>query len=89
MKWVDGNIGSKLTMKYPSVYLMSRGLKESDAMSMIVLGFMGPSPASCRWSTPSSSTASSRWRWRARSARRHSQPCSHGQTGRQANAEAA
>ena len=42
MEWVDGNIGSKLTMKYPSVYLMSRGLKESDAMSMIVLGFMEP-----------------------------------------------
>src|SRR3712207_2219993 len=24
MEWVDGNIGSKLTMKYPSVYLMGR-----------------------------------------------------------------
>src|SRR5439155_3232678 len=22
MEWVDGNLGSKLTMKYPSVYLM-------------------------------------------------------------------
>ena len=25
MEWVDGNIGSKLTMKYPSVYLMGEG----------------------------------------------------------------
>ncbi|MBN2013103.1 Fe-S cluster assembly protein SufB [candidate division KSB1 bacterium] len=25
VEWVDGNIGSKITMKYPSVYLMGRG----------------------------------------------------------------
>ncbi len=25
MEWVDGNLGSKLTMKYPSVYLMGAG----------------------------------------------------------------
>ena len=25
MEWVDGNLGSKLTMKYPSVYLMGEG----------------------------------------------------------------
>jgi hypothetical protein len=25
MEWVDANIGSKLTMKYPSVYLMEKG----------------------------------------------------------------
>jgi Fe-S cluster assembly protein SufB len=25
MEWVDGNLGSKLTMKYPSVYLMGKG----------------------------------------------------------------
>ncbi|MCS6961029.1 MAG: Fe-S cluster assembly protein SufB [Deltaproteobacteria bacterium] len=25
MEWVDGNIGSKITMKYPSVYLMGEG----------------------------------------------------------------
>jgi Fe-S cluster assembly protein SufB len=24
MEWVDGNLGSKITMKYPSVYLMGR-----------------------------------------------------------------
>jgi Fe-S cluster assembly protein SufB len=25
MEWVDGNLGSKLTMKYPSVYLLGEG----------------------------------------------------------------
>ena len=25
MEWVDGNLGSKLTMKYPSVYLRGEG----------------------------------------------------------------
>ncbi len=27
MEWVDGNLGSRLTMKYPSVYMMGRGAK--------------------------------------------------------------
>ena len=27
MEWIDGNIGSKLTMKYPAVWLMGRGAK--------------------------------------------------------------
>ena len=27
MEWVDGNLGSKLTMKYPSVYMMGKGAK--------------------------------------------------------------
>ncbi|MGH2705070.1 MAG: Fe-S cluster assembly protein SufB [Actinomycetota bacterium] len=27
MEWVDGNLGSKVTMKYPSVYLMGKGAK--------------------------------------------------------------
>ncbi|MFD1673418.1 Fe-S cluster assembly protein SufB [Alicyclobacillus fodiniaquatilis] len=27
MEWVDGNIGSKLTMKYPSVYMQGEGAK--------------------------------------------------------------
>ncbi len=27
MEWVDGNLGSKLTMKYPSVYMMGRGAR--------------------------------------------------------------
>ncbi len=37
---------------------MSRGLSEDEAMAMIVRGFVEPiAQASCRWSTPSSSTA--------------------------------
>jgi len=27
MEWVDGNLGSKLTMKYPAVYMMGRGAR--------------------------------------------------------------
>jgi Fe-S cluster assembly protein SufB len=27
VEWVDGNIGSKLTMKYPSIYLIGKGAK--------------------------------------------------------------
>jgi Fe-S cluster assembly protein SufB len=27
MEWVDGNLGSKVTMKYPSVYMMGKGAK--------------------------------------------------------------
>ena len=27
MEWVDGNLGSRLTMKYPSVYMMGRGAR--------------------------------------------------------------
>ena len=37
MEWVDGNIGSRLTMKYPSVYLMGEGAKGS-ALSIAVAG---------------------------------------------------
>ncbi len=37
MEWVDGNIGSKLTMKYPSVYLMEEGAKGS-VLSIAVAG---------------------------------------------------
>ena len=36
MEWVDGNIGSKLTMKYPAVYLLgehARGETLSIAMA--------------------------------------------------------
>lgn len=38
MEWVDGNLGSKLTMKYPSVYLMGRGAR-GDTLS---IAFAGP-----------------------------------------------
>jgi Fe-S cluster assembly protein SufB len=27
MEWVDGNIGSRLTMKYPSIYLLGKGAR--------------------------------------------------------------
>lgn len=37
MEWVDGNIGSKLTMKYPSVILQGRGAKGS-MLSIAVAG---------------------------------------------------
>ena len=37
MEWVDGNIGSKLTMKYPSVYMMGRGAK-AHVLSIAVAG---------------------------------------------------
>ena len=33
MEWVDGNIGSKVTMKYPSVYLMEEGAR-GEVMSL-------------------------------------------------------
>src|SRR5712692_724294 len=33
MEWVDGNIGSKLTMKYPSVYMMEPGAR-GDILSV-------------------------------------------------------
>jgi len=38
MEWVDGNIGSKVTMKYPSVYMLGRGAK-ADILSV---AFAGP-----------------------------------------------
>ena len=27
MEWVDGNLGSKVTIKYPAVYLLGRGAR--------------------------------------------------------------
>src|SRR5680860_210663 len=37
MEWVDGNIGSKLTMKYPAVYLMGEHAK-GETLSVAVAG---------------------------------------------------
>ncbi len=37
MEWVDGNLGSKITMKYPSVFLMGRGAK-ADILSIAFAG---------------------------------------------------
>jgi Fe-S cluster assembly protein SufB len=37
MEWVDGNLGSKLTMKYPSVYLLGRKAR-GDVLSIAFAG---------------------------------------------------
>jgi len=37
MEWVDGNLGSKLTMKYPSVYMMEPGAK-AEVLSIAFAG---------------------------------------------------
>src|SRR6059036_2088744 len=37
MEWVDGNLGSKLTMKYPSVYLMEPGAR-AEILSIAFAG---------------------------------------------------
>jgi Fe-S cluster assembly protein SufB len=37
VEWVDGNMGSKLTMKYPSVYLLGRGAR-ANILSIAVAG---------------------------------------------------
>lgn len=37
MEWIDGNIGSKVTMKYPAVYLMGRGAR-AEVVSVAVAG---------------------------------------------------
>jgi Fe-S cluster assembly protein SufB len=37
MEWIDGNIGSRLTMKYPSVYLMGDGAK-GEVLSVAYAG---------------------------------------------------
>jgi len=37
VEWVDGNIGSKLTMKYPSIYLMGEGAR-GEILSMAFAG---------------------------------------------------
>lgn len=37
MEWVDGNLGSKVTMKYPSVYLNGEGVR-GTMLSIAVAG---------------------------------------------------
>ena len=37
MEWVDGNLGSRLTMKYPSVYLMGEGAR-GEVLSIAFAG---------------------------------------------------
>jgi Fe-S cluster assembly protein SufB len=37
MEWIDGNIGSKLTMKYPAIYLMDKGA-HGEVLSLAYAG---------------------------------------------------
>ena len=37
MEWIDGNIGSKLTMKYPSIYLLGKGAR-GEVLSVAFAG---------------------------------------------------
>ena len=37
MEWVDGNLGSKVTMKYPSIFLMEQGAR-GEIMSLAFAG---------------------------------------------------
>lgn len=37
MEWIDGNLGSKVTMKYPSVYMMEEGAR-GEVMSLAFAG---------------------------------------------------
>src|SRR5919204_4696814 len=37
MEWVDGNLGSKLTMKYPSIYLLGKGAR-GEVLSVAFAG---------------------------------------------------
>ena len=37
VEWVDGNIGSRLTMKYPAIYLMGEGAR-GEILSMAFAG---------------------------------------------------
>ena len=37
VEWVDGNLGSKVTMKYPAIYLMGEGAK-GEVMSVALAG---------------------------------------------------
>ena len=37
MEWVDGNLGSKVTIKYPAVYLLGRGAR-ADILSVAFAG---------------------------------------------------
>ena len=37
VEWVDGNLGSKITMKYPSIYLLGRGAR-AEVLSVAMAG---------------------------------------------------
>ncbi len=37
VEWIDGNLGSKITMKYPSIYLLGRGAR-AEVLSVAMAG---------------------------------------------------
>lgn len=65
MEWIDGNIGSKVTMKYPAVYLMGEHAK-GETLSIAFAGEGQHQDATPRWSTwrrtPPRTSSPSRWR---------------------------
>ena len=50
MEWVDCNLGSKLTMKYPSIYLLGRARPRRDSLDR--LRRQGPAPGRRRQDHP-------------------------------------
>ena len=55
MEWVDGNLGSKLTMKYPSIYLLGRSAPTARSSR-------SPSPARASTRTPAARSSTARRR---------------------------
>ena len=72
MEWVDGNLGSRLTMKYPSVYLMEPRRARRDALAGDGLRRPAPGRRRARSCTPRRTRPrrSSRSRCRAAAAAR-------------------
>jgi Fe-S cluster assembly protein SufB len=51
MEWVDGNLGSKLTMKYPSVYLRGEG-HTARSSPLPLLGVGSTRTLAAKWCMP-------------------------------------
>jgi Fe-S cluster assembly protein SufB len=51
MEWVDGNIGSKVTMKYPAIYLMGEHAR-GETLSIAFAGAGQHQERARRWCTP-------------------------------------
>jgi Fe-S cluster assembly protein SufB len=66
MEWIDGNIGSKVTMKYPAVWLMgehAKGERCSRSPSPARASTRTPAPRWCTpRRTPPARSSPSRWR---------------------------
>ena len=69
MEWVDGNIGSKVTMKYPAVYLIGEHAK-GETLSIAFAGEGQHQDAGAKMvhAAPNTSTRSSPSRWPAAAA---------------------